>query len=123
MKNPNGPSIEEKECWADALADEEQAERKGMNNPDGPSKQEQEAWACLKSLASERNSMNKSKEIHDAINFVLTRLTGSPESVAAAMQQTLLILQEMNRRMDEIESASKRAGDVASCLANGIKPD
>jgi hypothetical protein len=23
MKNPNGPSIEEKECWADTLADQQ----------------------------------------------------------------------------------------------------
>jgi hypothetical protein len=62
--------------------------------------------------------MSKSTEIHDMIQTF--NLAGHPELVTSRL---LDILQAMNERMDEIEASLDRTANVASCLANGIKPD
>lgn len=62
--------------------------------------------------------MKSGDQIHDMIQRF--DLAGHPELVTSRI---LDILQALNERMDAIEQSSARAADVASCLANGIKPD
>jgi len=57
--------------------------------------------------------MNKSLEIHDMIQLCPTN----------DVSRVLDILDKINTRMDEIERELTRSANVASCLANGIKPD
>lgn len=60
----------------------------------------------------------KSQQIHDMIQtFPLG------ENHEAMASRLLDILQAVNERMDEIEAAAQHANNIASCLANGIRPD
>jgi hypothetical protein len=58
-----------------------------------------------------------SHEIHDAIQ------TMSTEPTAETIRLVLNLLDALNARIDTVEAAARHAGNVASCLANGIVPD
>lgn len=61
---------------------------------------------------------NQSQEIHDMINGF--PLEDSPELTTSRL---LDILTALNNRMDSLEKSINCTHNIASCLANGIKPD
>ena len=104
MKNPNGPSIEEMEAWADTLADQE-AERLlapvsvfGINVMKAQTKIDELIEEAKEIIQSEVNSTTPEYR-------ALDRLCGAVELMQVEMTKT--------------KAALQRAANTASCLANG----
>ena len=77
-------------------------------------------WIARFGASNVKVQMKTSQEIHDMIQCFPLDATESPELTASRL---LDILTAMNERMDAIERESTRCANVASCLANGIRPD